>query len=149
MSALDEMWVIGDIFLSIAAMDFNAVRKDKLDKHIASHYDVRFIFTPLDAECNFLLRILNAFIGYANQVPKLPHFIVIMLDVNYQKTTCNYQFTEKATGWLVSAIFLAIRNRKTQLPDFAYHSSEPKLLFIKPAPKSKNRGLDGENRNHR
>ena len=77
------MWVLGDIFLSIAAAEFATCRKDGIDKHIVSRYDVKYIFTLVDEERNFILRIQNAFVGYANQTVKLPRMIVLILDTDF------------------------------------------------------------------
>ena len=116
---------------------------------MASHYDIKFIFSPVDSECNFFLRLSNALAGYLNQVSKLPRIIVLILDVDYKKITCSYKVTEKAINVLVSAFIMDLMKRKKQLPEFAYKQSEPKLLVMKPAPKSKIRNLDGEECNRR
>ena len=60
---VDELWVLDDVFLSFAAHNFNQFQRDGLDKHINTQYNVRFIFTLVDAERNFLLRLINALIG--------------------------------------------------------------------------------------
>ena len=74
--ACDTIWVIGDHFMTFSAQCFNEIRakeqKDKSQSYIDTHYDVKFICTPLNAQPNVLLCLNNAFVG--EKVPKYMDF---------------------------------------------------------------------------
>ena len=134
--ALDSIWVLGDIFMAAAAQKINAVwdaeQKDKLPSYIDERYDLKYIFTPVATETNFLLRILNALVGMINLTLKLPRILILMLDSNFVRITAGYGHTERAIAWLVSHFIIKIEECKSKLLKKAFRKTEPKILIMKP-----------------
>ena len=123
--------------------------EEKVYTHIASQYDVKFIFMPVDAERNFLLRIINALARYLNQVTRLPRILMLMLDCDFTTITGSYEVTKNAIKCIIANFVILLHKRKKTLPHFACKMNEPKIVVMKPMPKSVNRDLDCEARNKR
>ena len=142
--ALELVWVIGHIFMSFAAQKFNEFRQVKYEQQLKNpkvkpyyldwRYDLKFIFTPVDASSNILLYIINAFIGMLNHTVHLPKHLIILLDEDFIKITAGYRMIEKTIGFIVGHNFQEISKCKKQLPDKAYRSRESKIIFGKPSP---------------
>ena len=124
--------------MSFAAEKINSIRqqeqKDKSESYIDSNYDLKFIFTPADAQSNFILHLSNALVGMLNQITHLPRVIIVMLDSDFTRITAGYKTTEKAIGCLVSQLIVAIGKHKGQVLKKSYRSTEPKFLIMKPTP---------------
>ena len=132
------MTTFGSLAMSsyhFAAQKFNILRQkeqnDKCPSYIDLNYDVKFIFSPVDANPNFLLRISNALVGMLNQT-RLPRIIIFLLDSDFVKITAGYSLTEWAIAKLISQTVIDIGKRKSQIDKKAYNQMEPKFLIMKP-----------------
>ena len=116
MTALESIWVVGDMAMSILTPKFNQIRsrqiEDKNPGYIDHNYDIKFIFTPLDSHKNILVRIFNAFVAMLNQSIRLPRFLIILLDNDFAKLTGGYANTEYAIAWIMGNFTAKIGDRK-------------------------------------
>ena len=78
---------------------------------------------------------------------KLPKILALVLDADFAHITCDYDTTERVLGILISGLIMSFNDRKSQTSDNAHGDNEPKILVMKPSPKSKNHDLDGEEHN--
>ena len=96
------------------------------------NYDLKFIFTPVHADPNFILRVTNALAGMLNQTSRLPRIIILLLDSDFMRITVGYTMTEKAPALMISQLVVDIGKRKSQLLKKQYKETEPKFLVMKP-----------------
>ena len=94
---------------------------------------------------NILSRLYNALVDGINRYNQLPRIIVIILDDDFTKMTSNYDNTEELFGWIIGQICLLMYSRKNEMISFASRPDEPKLLMVKPLPRSESQDTKGNN----
>ena len=67
----------------------------------------------MDANQNFLLRIINGFIFMLNQTVRLPRILVLLLDSDFTRLTAGYTCTEKVITCFVGNLVLAVGKLKS------------------------------------
>ena len=137
--ALEEVWCVGDIFLSFAAghatslaNEFDAQKCKQM--YIFNRYDVKSMTTPLLNTNYVLVRLQNALANHLNNTVKLPRLLIVILDKDFIKLG-DATYSDMAVRELVSSLFTTIQERKEQLQKKCIRSSEPKFIFVKPTPK--------------
>ena len=113
--------------------------------HIASKYDMKMMINPAPTQGNILMRVYNALVRGLNRYCQLPRIIFLILDDDFTKITSNYDNAEQLFSWLVGQIFLMMFNRKGETYSFASRDLEPKLLVVKPLPRSEPQDTMGNN----
>ena len=141
--ALDTIWIIGDMALSTAGVQF----KKKHDmaaqfspsvssqSYISNRYDVKLMYSPVTNQTNILLWIINGLYQGFNRYTYLPRFIIIFLDADFEWITHNHDLTYKTLLWLISQVVWGAGKKKSKLPLKARRSTQPKFVLVKPSPK--------------
>ena len=145
---LEEIWFLGDVFLSFAAQHFNSiVRECKIQRsdnfYAVERFDTKFLFTPTASTGNVLLWLQSALAAEINNTIRLPRFIVI-LDKDFTKLG-NCQFSDIALKALICNVITDVQKWKEQLPQNVVRQLEPKIIFAKPTSKMGLMDINGDN----
>ena len=149
--ALDELWIVGDLFLSFAAEHLKHLHLDRKAQRLKQffmyhNFDVRFGHTPIAQEKNILTRLRSAISDLINHNKKLPRILLVIIDKDFTKLGASGEVYDKVLKWVMVEICGMIQQKKGKLLSKCYRESEPKVVFAKPVAKFELLDVDNINR---
>ena len=151
---MDEIWIIGDVFLSFAAEHMQKIQQTKKNQRLKQYFiyenfDVKFSHVPIMEECNVLARLRKALSDLLNRTKKLPRIILVVIDKDFTKLGASTEAYDKVLNWYMVEILAVIQECKNQILENCFRKSEPKVVFAKPVPKYELIDVDNINREMR
>ena len=145
MKALDDVWIIGDLFLkeifsTLQDLKTQAIAKKKPPPYLYEYFNVTFSIANADMfKTNFLTQIQNAVIDAFNNREKIPKYIMFILDKDILESTNVFGFgvrnlLEKWINWLIKSLEKSLSTRVDNLRNLrpgAIPSWESKIIWLK------------------
>ena len=118
----------------------SANNKETVSPYVYEYYNVMFYSQRRSSATKHVIsRIVNSIVEGLNRRPRLPRFLVIMLDKDLIEDVDLYDFGAPAEyrrnlNWLFRQISMLIRRRRLDLIDKkpgAVYNTDPKVIFVK------------------
>ena len=134
--------MLGDVFITTAAEQFNVVR-NKITRnqirrwHILNKYDNFFLYiSPFNCRDNILARVVNSLVESINIRIKLLKTVVVLLDADLMNIMKNYSHKnmEELLQYIVGQLVENLQKQRMVLHDRAVRKEQPKILLVKLLP---------------
>ena len=121
-------------------MNTQARQESKAQPHMFRYYNVDARFSPpVSLNRSFMARMISCFIAALNEKPKLPRYVLIIIDKDWFESSKIVEFgvgkaVNTAIQWLLDQISRAIEIHKENLynrkPGALATGSEPRLIWV-------------------